>query len=77
MSTSTLGRRLEREETTFRDLLDDLRKQLATQYLTNPDLELAEVALLLGFSQSTAFHRAFRRWTGQTPAEFRRKHSSS
>lgn len=72
MSPRTLGRRLEDEGTTFRSLLDDLRRGLALGYLAKPHVALAEVAFLLGFSEVAAFHRAFRRWTSQTPLEYRR-----
>jgi AraC-like DNA-binding protein len=44
------------------------------RYVGSQDLELAEVAFLLGFSQTTAFHRAFKRWTDETPLNFRRAH---
>jgi AraC-like DNA-binding protein len=73
MSQRTLCRRLEQEGTTFRELLDDLRRQLAMEYLTRRDLSVSEVAFLLGFSQAAAFHRAFKRWTGRTPLEHRRQ----
>jgi AraC-like DNA-binding protein len=72
MSGRTLTRRLEDEGTTFKDLLDDLRKSLSLRYVGSTDLGLSEVAFLLGFSQSAAFHRAFKRWTQQTPLEYRR-----
>lgn len=71
MSKRTLGRRLEDEGTTFSLQLDALRKELALRYLQTGDLSIAEVALLTGFSSSGAFHRAFRRWTGETPRSFR------
>jgi AraC-like DNA-binding protein len=74
MSLRTLGRKLAEEGTTFKDVLDDLRKRLALRYVTGRDLTLSDVALLLGFSETAAFHRAFRRWTGQTPLEYRRNH---
>ena len=74
MSLRTLGRKLAEEGTTFKDVLDDLRKRLALQYVAGRDLALSDVALLLGFSETAAFHRAFRRWTGQTPLEYRRNH---
>jgi AraC-like DNA-binding protein len=73
MSPRTLGRRLEHEGTTFKELLDDLRRRLALRYVGGHDLGLSEIAFLLGFSQSAAFHRAFKRWTGQTPLEYRRE----
>ena len=77
MSQRTLCRRLEQEGTTYRELLDDLRRQLAMQYLTRRDLSVSEVAFLLGFSQAAAFHRAFKRWTGTTPLDHRRRSSGA
>lgn len=74
MSSRTLGRKLGAEGTTFTALFDDLRKRLALHYVCSDRLELAQVAFLLGFSEPTAFHRAFKRWTGQTPLEYRRAH---
>jgi AraC-like DNA-binding protein len=72
MSERTLTRHLEGEGTSFRDLLEDLRRRLALRYVRRSDLPLSEIAFLLGFSQAAAFHRAFRRWTGQTPIEYRK-----
>jgi AraC-like DNA-binding protein len=74
MSRRTLNRRLEQEQTSFRALLDDVRKQLALRYLSTRDLSIPDIALLTGFSEAAAFHRAFRRWTSQTPSEYRRAH---
>jgi len=72
MSPRTLERRLELEGTTFTRLLEDVREGLALRYVGDEALPLSQVAALLGFSQTTAFHRAFRRWTGQTPLQYRR-----
>lgn len=71
MSARTLGRRLEGEGTTFTDLVDDVRKRLALRYVGKPDLPLTEIAFMLGFAHPAAFHRAFKRWTGQTPRRYR------
>jgi len=71
MSVATLRRRLEAEGTTFSDLVDDVRKKLAHQYLSESSPSVSEVAFLLGFSNVTAFHRAFRRWHGMPPTEYR------
>ncbi len=72
MSSRTLSRRLGREGTTFTALLDDLRRQLALQYVGSQDIAFSEVAFLLGFSHVPSFIRAFKRWTGQTPFRYRR-----
>jgi AraC-like DNA-binding protein len=72
MSTRTLARRLEDEGTTFRALLDGLRRELALRYVGACPIELSEVTARLGFAHVEAFHRAFKRWTGQTPLAYRR-----
>jgi AraC-like DNA-binding protein len=77
MSARTLGRRLNDEGTTFRELRDELRRQLALSYVANPEVGLCEVAFLLGFSDVAVFHRAFRRWTGTTPLQHRRASGAS
>lgn len=71
MSPRTLNRRLADEGTSHRAVLEELREQLARRYLQDPQLGVSEVAYLLGFSEASAFHRAFKRWTGKTPAAFR------
>jgi AraC-like DNA-binding protein len=77
MSVRTLNRLLGNEGTTFRELLDHLRNELAVRHLREDTLAIAEIAFLLGFSELSAFYRAFHRWTGQSPAEFRRSLRSS
>jgi AraC-like DNA-binding protein len=67
----TLRRRLEEERTSFQEILDDLRVEVARRHLQQQRISISEVAYLLGYSEPSAFHRAFKRWTGQTPAEFR------
>jgi AraC-like DNA-binding protein len=67
MSARSLQRSLQEEGSSFRALLDDVRKELALTHLANPDVSIAQVALLLGFSEPRAFHRSFKRWTGTTP----------
>ncbi|MGA9526123.1 MAG: helix-turn-helix transcriptional regulator, partial [Myxococcaceae bacterium] len=69
----TLQRRLKEHGTTYQLLLEELRRELALRYLRDHGLEISEVAFLLGFSEPSAFHRAFRRWTGTTPLSFRRQ----
>ena len=67
----TLQRRLARGGTSFEALRDDARRQAAELYLSTTTLTIAEVTYLLGYSEPTAFHRAFRRWHGTTPQAFR------
>jgi AraC-like DNA-binding protein len=71
LSVRTLGRRLGQEGTTYKLLLDEVRKELAYSHLSGLERSRPEVASLLGFSDVTAFHRAFKRWTGQTPGNYR------
>ena len=68
----TLTRRLQREGTSFTELLDDVRKQAAVHYLDTSDHSIEDIAFLLGFSESSAFVRAFKRWQGVAPASYRR-----
>lgn len=71
MSVATLRRRLADEGTTLRKIVDDVRFDLAKRYLQRPDLTIGEVAYSLGFSHVNAFHKAFKRWTGVAPADYR------
>jgi AraC-like DNA-binding protein len=71
MSVATLRRRLEEEGATFSGIVDDLRKQLAERYLKDSQPTVSEIAFLLGFSDVAAFGRAFKRWRGVSPTEFR------
>ena len=73
MSVRTLHRELRNEGTRFSELLEALRHQQATALLADSRYSISEVAFLLGFSELSSFYRAFRRWTGKTPAEFRAK----
>lgn len=71
MSRRTMTRRLERERTTFQAELDTARRQLALDHLRQGKAPLTEIAFLSGFSHVESFHRAFKRWTGQTPLAYR------
>lgn len=73
VSNRTLQRKLKDEGTSFMDLLQDTRLQLACRYLKNPSRSIVETAYLLGFSESSTFSRAFKRWTGVSPAAYRLK----
>lgn len=71
MSTRSLQRRLMQSNLNYRDLLSDLRRELASHYLRHSDLSPAEISYLLGFDDPNSFLRSFKDWTGQTPGRFR------
>jgi AraC-like DNA-binding protein len=73
MSRQTLYRRLREEGTTFAAVLESVRHARAVELLSHSELSVGEVAALVGFSESAAFSRAFKRWTGQAPAMTRRR----
>jgi AraC-like DNA-binding protein len=77
VSARSLQRRLAERGLGFQRLLDGTRQHLAEAYLREPGLELAEIALLLGFSEQSAFTRAFRQWTGLAPAQWRKQARAS
>jgi AraC-like DNA-binding protein len=72
LSSRTLQRRLADCGSSFEALLDEARRDAAGRYLSDASLSIAEIAYLLGYSEASALHRAFKRWNGVTPQEFRR-----
>jgi AraC-like DNA-binding protein len=72
-SARSLPRRLSAAGTSFQNLIDSTRREAATRYLQDRKISIGEVAYLLGYSEPPAFHRAFKRWNGITPQEFRAK----
>jgi len=72
MTTATMRRRLHEEGASYQGIKDQLRRDLAIGYLSHSDRGVMDIALELGFSERSAFHRAFRKWTGASPGEFRR-----
>lgn len=72
MSERTLHRRLSDEGSSFRSILDRVRRDVATTLLRDKAIAIAEIAFILGYSEPAAFSRSFRRWTGQTPLTVRR-----
>lgn len=73
MSTRTLQRRLRERGIVFARLVEEVRRRLSARYLADPTLTLGEIAWLLGYSESSAFNRAYRRWTGRSPSADRRR----
>jgi AraC-like DNA-binding protein len=72
MSPRTLQRRLSEHNAIFNELLETMRFGAAKSYLAQRNIAATEIAYLLGFSEQSSFNRAFKRWAGQTPGEFRR-----
>ncbi|RJE85196.1 AraC family transcriptional regulator [Paenibacillus sp. 1011MAR3C5] len=74
VSDRTLQRRLSDENTNFKHLLTQARHEQAREYLSDPSLDIKEVAFLLGYEDQNSFYRAFRYWEGDTPAHWRTEH---
>jgi len=70
----TLNRRLHAHGTSFQEVLDTVRFEMARQYLADGEIAMEEVALALGYSGLSSFERSFRRWSGRTPGRWRRDH---
>jgi AraC-like DNA-binding protein len=73
MSERTLRRRLQDAGTGYQPLLDELRGELAVEYVIAPDVDIATVSTQLGFADPSTFYRAFKRWTGMTPAQYQKR----
>lgn len=73
MSPRTLQRQLKKEGMEFKQLVDSTRRYFAESYLKDGKTTLTEIAFLLGYSEASAFARAFKRWTGSTPVAYRRQ----
>jgi len=71
VTSRTLRRRLKRESTTFSDIANGIRAEEARRYLSDARMRVEDIAYVLGFSESASFVRAFKRWTGKTPNEYR------
>lgn len=74
MTPSTLRRRLDEEGQAFQVIKDHLRRDMAIEYLCHTSKSVAQIATELGFSEASAFHRAFKKWTGAAPGEYRQSH---
>jgi AraC-like DNA-binding protein len=73
MSPRTLQRQLKEYGADFKELVENTRRLFALNYLRNPMNTLTQIAFLLGYSELSAFNRAFKRWTGSTPLNYRRR----
>ncbi|PTU31748.1 AraC family transcriptional regulator [Stenotrophobium rhamnosiphilum] len=71
MSPRNFQRKLAEEGTSYTELLNDTRRDLALSYVRDPGYSLGEITYLLGFSDASSFNRAFKRWTGQSPSAYR------
>ena len=71
VSPTTLQFKLAERNTTFHDLLDSTRRELAASYVQQASLSITEITFLLGFSDTSNFTRAFKRWEGVSPTQFR------
>ncbi len=72
MSARTLKRRLSEKDLTFRDLVQNIQRDVSLDLLRNSSQSMGEIAFQTGFSEQSAFNRAFRRWMGQSPADYRK-----
>lgn len=71
MTSRTLQRKLAEEGTGYQELLDELRQEMALNYLRDCSLSIDEIGIMLGFAEPRSFHRSFKQWMGQTPGQFR------
>ncbi|HEC27060.1 MAG TPA: AraC family transcriptional regulator [Gammaproteobacteria bacterium] len=71
-SKRSLQRKLHEKGTTFKTILTEVREDLALKYIHDRKLTLTEISFMLGFSEMSSFSRAFKRWTGESPKEFRK-----
>ncbi len=72
MTPQTVRRKLRQANTSYQEIKDNIRRDAAIYYLGKAHLSIDEIALLMGFSEASSFHRAFKKWTRQTPAAYRK-----
>ena len=77
MSNRTFQRRLSDEGTSYKNLIAELRKERACELLSHSSQSISEIAYLLGFTEASTFHQAFKRWTELSPGEYRKAHSTN
>ena len=73
LNERTFQRNLAKQGMHYQDMVDDLRRRMALEYIHN-DFSFLDIAMMLGYSEQSAFHRAFKRWTGLPPSKYRRSH---
>lgn len=73
MHPRALSRRLKKDEISYQEILDDVRKELALEYLADSQMLMEDIAYALNFNDSSSFYRAFKRWTGSTPSIQRKR----
>lgn len=73
VSPQTLRRRLKQENTSFQDIKDQMRRDVAIYFLGRHEMTINEIAIKVGFTEPSTFHRAFKKWTGLTPGEYRER----
>jgi AraC-like DNA-binding protein len=73
MTPRNMHRKLQKENTSFKLLLTEVRKELAQQYIQDRSKTLTEISFMLGFSEISSFSRAFKNWTGKPPSEARQE----
>ncbi|MEJ2333526.1 MAG: helix-turn-helix transcriptional regulator, partial [Desulfobulbaceae bacterium] len=72
VGTRKLQRMLQQEATSFIALLNETRMELAKKYVLDKSMDMTEIAFLLGFAEQSTFSRSFKRWTGQSPSQYRK-----
>ena len=73
IESRTLQRRLKTEGLVFAQMVEEMRQQQAMEYLENSSMELKEISFLLGYSDTSAFNKAFKKWSGKSPGQYRKK----
>ncbi len=71
MSARTLHRKLTAEDTSFQQLKDTFRRELAVHYMHREELSIDAIAAVMGFQDNSAFYRSFKKWTGISPGQYR------
>ena len=77
MSTRSLQRKLQTARTTFRELLDEVRQELAENCVHDSTISLVQIAFVLGYSENSSFSRAYNRWTEMSPSEIRKSEQNA